>query len=158
MVERILELIKSKKLTPSQFADEIGIQRSGISHIISGRNKPSLEFVMKILKRFPDVSAEWLLYCTETVGQEIKHSGHPVAEAGKNDIAEYPAFEPEHRHDPEKLKSEGIPGNLFTEPEIQEARAEIKQARGLKKDKPGRKIEKIVVFYDDRTFREYEPE
>ena len=61
MIDRILELMKDKNLTPSQFADEIGIQRSGISHLISGRNKPSLEFIMKVLKRYPDVKAEYLL-------------------------------------------------------------------------------------------------
>ena len=64
MLERILELIKNKKLTPSQFADEIGIQRSGMSHIISGRNNPSLEFVMKVLKRYPEIKPEWLRFGT----------------------------------------------------------------------------------------------
>ena len=68
MIERILELMKQKNLTPSQFADEIGIQRSGISHLISGRNKPSLEFIMKVLKRYPDVKAEYLLYGTSESG------------------------------------------------------------------------------------------
>lgn len=43
------------------FADKIGVQRSSISHIISGRNKPSLEFVLKVLKAFPEVDLYWLL-------------------------------------------------------------------------------------------------
>ena len=61
MVERILEIFKLKNLSPSQFADEIGVQRSNISHLISGRNKPSLEFIQKIMNRFPDVNPEYIL-------------------------------------------------------------------------------------------------
>jgi hypothetical protein len=47
--------------TPSVFADEVGVIRSSISHIMSGRNKPGVELLQKVLKRFPEVSAEWLL-------------------------------------------------------------------------------------------------
>lgn len=61
MTDRILEILRKKNLSPSQFADEIGVQRSSISHLVSGRNKPSLEFIQKLLSRFPDISTEWLL-------------------------------------------------------------------------------------------------
>lgn len=47
--------------TASSFAEKIGVQRSSISHILSGRNKPSLEFVLKILSAFPEVELYWLL-------------------------------------------------------------------------------------------------
>lgn len=47
--------------TASSFAENIGVQRSSISHILSGRNKPSLEFVLKILSSFPEVELYWLL-------------------------------------------------------------------------------------------------
>jgi plasmid maintenance system antidote protein VapI len=50
------------KLTPSEFADTLEIDRSRLSHILNGRNKPSLEVVMKILENFPDISSEWLLF------------------------------------------------------------------------------------------------
>ena len=62
MINRILLVLKTQNLTSSQFADEIGVQRSSISHILSGRNNPSLEFVTKILKRFPDINSEWILF------------------------------------------------------------------------------------------------
>lgn len=48
-------------LSSSGFAEKIGVQRSSISHILSGRNKPSLDFVMKILSSFPDIDLYWLL-------------------------------------------------------------------------------------------------
>lgn len=46
--------------SPSSFAEKIGVQRSSISHILSGRNKPSLDFVLKILSAFPEVDLYWL--------------------------------------------------------------------------------------------------
>src|ERR1035438_1603928 len=61
MVERILAFIKSMNLTPSQFADEIGVQRSSLSHLISGRNKPSLEFVQRIIARYPQINLQWII-------------------------------------------------------------------------------------------------
>ena len=62
MIDRIQLILKSKNLSPSQFADEIQVQRSSISHILSGRNKPSLDFIMKILTTYPEVNADWLIF------------------------------------------------------------------------------------------------
>ena len=53
--------MKLNNLSASTFADKIGVQRSSVSHILSGRNKPSLEFIQKVLNEFPKVSAEWLI-------------------------------------------------------------------------------------------------
>ena len=61
MVDRIQRIIQIKKLSSSKFADQVGVPRSTISHILSGRNNPSLEFLMKILDTFPDVNTSWLV-------------------------------------------------------------------------------------------------
>lgn len=61
IIQRITQLMKQYELNASSFAEKIGVQRSSISHILSGRNKPSLEFLVKIEKNFPEVSFEWLL-------------------------------------------------------------------------------------------------
>jgi transcriptional regulator with XRE-family HTH domain len=61
IIERIEIIIRSKNLSPSKLADEIGVQRSGISHIMSGRNKPSLDFILKVLDAYPEINADWLL-------------------------------------------------------------------------------------------------
>lgn len=55
------KIMKDNELSSSQMADKIGVQRSAISHILSGRNKPSLDFILKVLENFSDVSSEWLL-------------------------------------------------------------------------------------------------
>ena len=59
--DRLQMVMKMNNLTASAFADEIGVQRSSMSHILSGRNKPSLELIQKVLTRFPKVSADWLI-------------------------------------------------------------------------------------------------
>ena len=60
-VKRLEKVIKYYGLTASSFADSIGVQRSSISHLLTGRNKPSLEFVMKVVKTYPEVNLYWLL-------------------------------------------------------------------------------------------------
>ena len=50
------------EMNATVFAEEIGVQRSSISHLLSGRNKPSLDFVMKVVQRFPEVNLYWLLF------------------------------------------------------------------------------------------------
>ncbi|WP_350356613.1 helix-turn-helix domain-containing protein [Hymenobacter canadensis] len=74
MVERIREILQSNQLTPTQFADSIGVARPIISHILSGRNKPSLEVVQKIVAAFPQLSLDWLLR-----GAGSMLAGTPVA-------------------------------------------------------------------------------
>lgn len=62
MVDRITLLLKARNISASQFADEIGVQRSSISHVLSGRNKPSLDFIQKILVKYPEINPDWLLF------------------------------------------------------------------------------------------------
>jgi len=71
VVERMQELMSKEGLTASQLADRIGVQRSAISHILSGRNRPSLDLVMKLLEAFPQVSAEWMLRGQKTVEDSL---------------------------------------------------------------------------------------
>ena len=61
MVERIRNLLETRQLTPTQFADLIGVARPIVSHVLSGRNKPSLEVVQRILAALPELSMPWLL-------------------------------------------------------------------------------------------------
>jgi len=59
--DRFTKILEYSGFTASEFADEIDVQRSSISHIISGRNKPSLEFIVKIKNRFPEISWDWII-------------------------------------------------------------------------------------------------
>jgi transcriptional regulator with XRE-family HTH domain len=59
--KRLQNVIDYYGETASSFAEKIGVQRSSISHILSGRNKPSLDFVLKVLSSFPEVELYWLM-------------------------------------------------------------------------------------------------
>ena len=61
MKKRFLELLKYKNLSASQFANKIDVSNSAISHIINGRNKPSIEIIQNILLKFPDLNPRWLI-------------------------------------------------------------------------------------------------
>ena len=58
---RLQSFIKYLGLNNTRFADEINVQRSGISHILSGRNKPGLDFIYKIFNTYPDLNPDWLI-------------------------------------------------------------------------------------------------
>ena len=61
LIDRIKKIISDNQLTNSSFADKISVPRSSISHILSGRNNPSLDLIIKILKSFPEINADFLL-------------------------------------------------------------------------------------------------
>lgn len=130
MVERILTFIKSKNLTPSQFADEIGVQRSGISHLVSGRNKPSLEFIQRIVARWPELNLQWIINGTGS----MLNDGNLQTET-------------EYSHEPLQIK--------VSEPDPSVKGRQRRQKSIEIEEKP---IEKIVYFFKDKTFREYYPE
>ncbi len=79
--ERISKVIDYSGLTPSEFADEIDVQRSSISHVTSGRNKPSLEFIIKIKSRFPEILWDWLV---TGEGQMLKSDLPEIDELSEN--------------------------------------------------------------------------
>lgn len=60
-IGRLEELLRHFSLSPSALADQLGVQRSGISHLLSGRNKPGLDFILKLSEAFPELNLYWLL-------------------------------------------------------------------------------------------------
>ncbi|GAB4163139.1 MAG: helix-turn-helix transcriptional regulator [Winogradskyella sp.] len=83
---RLQKVIDFYDETASGFAEKIGVQRSSISHILSGRNKPSLDFVMKILHTYPEVELYWLLNGKGNFPpDQIKTTGNPNSESTLKD-------------------------------------------------------------------------
>jgi transcriptional regulator with XRE-family HTH domain len=126
---KIKNLLLIKDMSPSRFADEIGIQRSIISHILSGRNRPSLEVVQKIIRRFPELGMDWIVDEEDTTeeGESIdKNQVTPTSTATS-------------------AKADPIKEQVSKEPLQNQEQT------------PERKIEKILIFYSDKTFTEYRP-
>ena len=99
MVERIRNLLDTRQLTPTQFADLIGVARPIVSHILSGRNKPSLEVVQRILAALPDLSMPWLLNGAGPMYSAAAATAAPATTAGQQHIGVAQATEavPESR-------------------------------------------------------------
>ena len=155
-IKRLEILLDYYGLTASVFADRMGVQRSGLSHLMSGRNKPSLDFVMKITENFPEVDLYWLLNGT---GAFPKSDSYEV-EKTEPVILPAPVAQPVLENMPLDLFSteEITPESIASE--IQQDLFSEKQELDKKpEEKPiGRKIEMIVIFYSDGTFRNYNPE
>ncbi|GAB1406047.1 MAG: helix-turn-helix transcriptional regulator [Lentimicrobiaceae bacterium] len=95
MNDRIELLIKVKNLTPARFADELNLQRANVSHILNGRNKPSLDFVQRVIKRYPDVNIPWLLFgegeiLSVSSGDEENEAGVQVPETTDSKVKAQP--------------------------------------------------------------------
>jgi transcriptional regulator with XRE-family HTH domain len=156
-------LIQAKKLSASQFADTLGIPRSSISHILSGRNKPSLDVVQKILLAFPEIPAEELLDDKRDLSIVVsapKVKASPITitpslfdavtpsapESTENNLAEQTIVQSNLR----KPKENGLAERTSVDP------APISpsiQSTYLEK-----KIERVLIFYTDGTFSESKPQ
>lgn len=134
--ERLKKIMAHYNLNASAFSNEIDFNRSTISHLISGRNKPSLEFIMKVLNRFPEVSINWLLY-DEGVFPKVKNDKSALKEPihKRKKVSFIEETKPSNEIFGNKAKSTALSSNFSNN----------------KKD-----IKKIVVFYTDFTFETYE--
>ncbi|UOB17575.1 helix-turn-helix domain-containing protein [Abyssalbus ytuae] len=134
LTERLQLILQYYGLSASAFADSIGVQRSSISHILSGRNNPSLDFVMKIIDNYPEVDIYWLL---NGKGTFPKAKEELPVQTSVNENTSPTLFD-------ENSNSENVPPP-------QELIKNEKHSKFLK----GSNIERIVVFYKDGTFTEY---
>lgn len=136
MQDQIQEILRREGLSASQFADRIGVQRSSVSHVISGRNKPGFDFIRKILETFPAINAEWLITGSGAIYSSIEPAG--TAESPEEGLPLKPEKE---TPEPEKKPAE-IPVTIQNNQKITDSR----------------EIDRIIVFYKDKTFREYRQE
>ncbi|MDY0779593.1 helix-turn-helix transcriptional regulator [Tenacibaculum sp. IB213877] len=137
IIFRLKEVLEHYSLTSSTFADTIDVQRSSISHLLSGRNKPSLDFVMKVVNKFPDVDLYWLLYGDGSFPKK-KEEKKKIIETISEEIQK------EDKIETPTLFSE----NMINEPEVEK----VSNTRFSSNDK---KLLKIVLLYDDGSFEEY---
>ncbi|MCK0145912.1 helix-turn-helix transcriptional regulator [Arenibacter sp. F26102] len=93
LIKRLDQIMGFHDISASVFADTIGVQRSGISHLLAGRNKPSLEFVLKVVAAFPDVDLYWLLYGEGVFPKKVKAAPPaetPIAKVVKSQVLDDP--------------------------------------------------------------------
>lgn len=148
-IKRLEILLDYYSLNASAFADKISVQRSSLSHLLSGRNKPSLDFILKILEVFPDVDLYWIL---NGKGNFPKNSD----ENRTGIIAEKTISAPT------PISQNQIAENLFSPTEIPVVKNIVENTNSIVKENitistSSNEIDKIVIFYKNGTFKDYKP-
>lgn len=149
MIDRIKLLMGEKKMTATQFSDEIGIQRSSLSHVLSGRNKPSLDFMLKIKNRFPDINLNWLLLGQENMLQHFGDEEIQDDNSNNLEIVSDPRIGLNVGRGPNK--KENFAGYGITK-ENKEKSTEFQSTIGSEK-----KLKQVILLYSDDTFSTYQP-
>lgn len=129
-----------KNMSATQFSETIDIQRSSLSHVLSGRNKPSLDFMLKIKTSFPDINLDWLLLGMGNIYVEGENDKNHEADFTSKEIAQ-PGFE----FKDERIIIENEPN--FGNSDVKERPTEVSNQPGSKS-----KPVKIIMFYNDDSF------
>ena len=152
-IKRIEIILDYYSLNASSFADKIGVQRSSLSHLLSGRNKPSLDFVLKIMDIFPEVDLYWILIGKGTFPKsELENENNRVTPT------------PTYIHPIEDTKIEKQP-DLFSE-KISNTKNQMEEnipnlfsnSKTVTVNKTDDEIERIVIFYTNGIFKTYSSE
>lgn len=140
MKEKLEYLLREKQLSATSLARLLEIQPSGISHIMSGRNKPSFDLVVKILSAFPDINPDWLLLDSD----EVYRRG---GTSSTHDLFGFDDQPPQS--DPSFDSQENI--------EFSESKTEVENLsmQNFSAKKSGKAVDRIVVLYADGTFESF---
>jgi len=144
MKERLLEFLKAENKSSAQLAEEIGVQASGISHILSGRNNPSLDFVLKMLEKYQFLSTDWFLFGKGSMYNDIKMQ----TLFDENDVLS-------------RKNNMKLPDNEPMKSEIEFQQVKNDEQSRISTVPTKNKISevvKIVWFYDNNSFEEYFPQ
>lgn len=139
MKDRLQQFLTLEQLSPARLSEIIGIQRSGLSHILSGRNKPGFEFIQRLLLKFPSLNAEWLI---TGKGKMYKEHSSPTTNVVSDSISA--AQFPENSLFSEKIQPPE-PSEIPIKPTINT------------EDGKNRVLRKMIFVYSDNTFVELSP-
>lgn len=152
-IKRLEIILDFYSLNASSFADKIGVQRSSLSHLLSGRNKPSLDFIIKIMDVFPEVDLYWILKGKGTFPKSEMDNKMPLAP---------PTPIMDKATEVQKI---GIQSDLFSEKKSNEKYQfeeiipnNFSNSKMTATEKPNGEIDRIVIFYKNGTFKTYSTE
>jgi transcriptional regulator with XRE-family HTH domain len=140
--------MESEGLSPAQFAEMVGIQRSAVSHLVTGRNKPSLEVVQKILNAFRLINSDWLILGIGKMYRQEKQSYQPSL---FGEESEKPLIEPVSA----PIEAEKI---VKEKPAIRHEKQQIVEQPPVLAIPPiekNKNVKNIILYYSDGTFEEF---
>lgn len=147
MHEKLPLLMKSEGLTSSRLAELLGIQPSGISHLISGRNKPSYDLLQKILRRFPNINPDWLLLDSDEMYRTKSNT-----EPNSLNSVESKAEAQTQVTNPNEVTTVATEKNLESKSGTEVVSILSTQADGGSQ----RKVKRVILLYNDHSFESYE--
>ncbi|MCF6184535.1 MAG: helix-turn-helix domain-containing protein [Bacteroidales bacterium] len=147
MKDRIKKIIDYENISSTKFADIVGIERSGVSHLINGRNNPSLDVIQKICEAFEYINTDWLLLGK---GSMIKDNKKEIQGNLFSDIDDN---QDDNYKEDKLLKDHAISGQNLNNLSV-----ETKTLHSPTLKKQDKQIVKIVIFWSDKTFSDYIPE
>jgi len=170
MVDRIKQIIELYELTPASFAEAIGINRSNLTHLFSGRNQPSLDLAKKILHYYPDIKTEWLIMGVGNMFRNDEEKELTLRAQNERklqpEISEpdlFSAVSPPTNIMPKESPVAEIKkddGQIFDSREVEEKPVSIIDKPIEKENKvhnPALSVAKIVFFYSDNSFEVFHP-
>lgn len=145
MREKLQKLMSTEQLTSSRFAELLGIQPSGVSHLLGGRNKPSFDLVQKILRRFPHINPDWLILDSEQMYRTDADDQSTSTNAAEN-------VSPEMAVNGENISATQ---NIAFSESSQTSTPGVEQmmARAATAHK---NVKRVIVLFDDHTFESFE--
>lgn len=143
MKDRIVKIMERERMGQAQFASAIGIQRAAMSHIISGRNNPSLDVMLKILHRYPQLNPDWLLFGK---GEMLRSSDSSVEQA-EDQVKTPPQL---HLMTDDHVEVSQAALNTEREP--------LEKQMAISVEKTSKTVSRIMVFYSDNTYDTFVPE
>ncbi len=149
MTDRIRKLMEYYHMSPSEFAEKVGAQRSAVSHILSGRNKPGLDFLQKILNAFPEVSADWFILGR---GKMILSSGD---EFPVTNVQDQPSELIEKA--PSKIQKQKEEAIISHKPESDIESPDLTKTKHRELSHGKSPVVKIILLHADNSFSEYYP-
>jgi len=160
MNDRLLQFLAAENVSQAQFADTIGVARASVSHIIGGRNKPGFDFIKGMAEHYPNLNIEWLIagrgrMYKNTSGREStdEMAAKPQAEIpAKANVPDEPEEAVNLFEGDETFSGEGTAARQVASPEKQWPREAKKTVIEPQKIDTQRKVEHIIVLYDDGTY------
>lgn len=149
MREKLLKLMKSEKLSSSRLAEILEIQPSSISHILSGRNKPSFDFLVKILRRFPTLNPDWLLLDAEQMYRSDEELNRKIDKNYDSTV------QPSDSRKKNSTTTSQIASSKIEDTQNSTNRPTDNLATLTTIANDGRTIERVIVLYTDKSFEAF---
>lgn len=149
MNTRLKQFLAAENITQAQFADTINVVRASVSHVLSGRNNPSFDFVKAMMTHYPDLNIEWLMFGKGKMYKEKVASEIPAP----NPAPEYDRLFPEL----EIEKPSRVPNpvqEIKEEMNFEPAAIINTLSNSAQSADKQRKVSKILILFDDGTYQE----